>query len=96
MAVATEQLKRLFGEEASTPLQVFIKDWADDPFTSTNEGEMGCGSIDPVCDAWFNREWRHVISLAGSEFNPSEAGFLAGAVTSSTRAVAAWLANYKS
>ncbi|QDY44315.1 flavin monoamine oxidase family protein [Candidatus Pantoea soli] len=96
MAAATEQLKRLFGNEASTPIQVFIKDWADDPFTSTHEDETGSGPIEPDCDAWFDSEWRHVISLAGSEFSSSEAGFLAGAVTSSTRAVMAWLANHKS
>ncbi|WP_331283455.1 flavin monoamine oxidase family protein [Pantoea sp. LMR881] len=91
MTAATEQLKRLFGEEASTPLQVFIKDWAEDLFTSTADDELGSGPIEAGNDEWFNSEWRHYISLAGSEFSQTEPGFLAGAVASSGRAVTEYL-----
>lgn len=86
-SASTEQLKRLFGDQASAPLQVFIKDWAEDPFTSTSEDETGSGPIEAGCDNWFDSEWRHVISLAGSEFSQTEPGFLSGAVASSLHAV---------
>ena len=96
MSASTDQLKRLFGEQASVPLQVFIKDWAEDPFTSTSEDETGSGPIDAGCGDWFDSEWRHVISLAGSEFSQTEPGFLAGAVASSAHAVAALLSKRQS
>lgn len=96
MSASTDQLKRLFGEQATTPLQVFIKDWAEDPFTSTSEDETGNGPIEPECDAWFNSEWSHYISLAGSEFSQTEPGFLSGAVASSMRAVTELLSKRRS
>ena len=96
MSASTEQLKRLFGDKASTPLQAFIKDWAEDPFTSTSEDETGSGPIEAGCDEWFDSVWRHVISLAGSEFSQTEPGFLSGAVASSLHAVTALLNKRKS
>lgn len=96
MSASTEQLKRLFGEQASLPLAVFIKDWAEDPCTSTGEDETGSEPIEAGCGDWFDSEWRHVISLAGSEFSQTEPGFLSGAVASSLQAVTALLSKHQS
>jgi len=77
-------------------LHVFIKDWADDPFTSTSEDETGSGPIEAGCGDWFDSGWRHVISLTGSEFSQTEPGFLSGAVASSLHAVTALLSKGES
>lgn len=87
LTAATQQLKLLFGNEAASPRHVFIKDWAEDSFTATSDDWVGGGVIETGSDAWLNSEWRHFISLAGSEVSRTEPGFLAGAITSSTHAV---------
>lgn len=75
------QLGRLFGPKALTPVAETIKDWANDPFTSTNDDLFGAQHLDkyPECivraGPWTNR----LVGI-GSEWSPMYPGYLAGAV----------------
>lgn len=76
-----EQLKRLFGEEAATPIEDFIYDWAKDPFTATDD--------DQVSQGWHGRHelsrspnstWHETLQLIGSEVGGDQAGYMEGAL----------------
>ncbi|WP_417428797.1 flavin monoamine oxidase family protein [Kiloniella sp.] len=78
-----EQIQRLFGPEAPTPLEITIKDWAQDPFTATIE------DIEPLQSHPQYRHpesmqniWQGQIEFIGSELASSEGGYLEGALIS--------------
>lgn len=89
MAVA--QLTRLFGELASTPVDVYMKDWAFDPYTSTDyDQEMlmfhPANNIVSVTE----KSWHQQLIWSGSEsadFRQHNNGFLEGALEASLRTV---------
>jgi monoamine oxidase len=82
-----DQLARLFGRQAETPVATLYKDWAGDPLTATAGDIISTGH--PVAAAtWVPQPWSTRLVLAGSETSPNEAGYLAGAVEASGRAAA--------
>lgn len=90
-SAAIQQLTRLFGEAASEPLGVYLKDWAKDDLTATELDQKMMTShpsndIEQVTEAsWDNRLiWSGSETAAnGSRFN----GYLEGALEASSRTV---------
>ena len=85
------QFTRIFGPEAQQPTATLLKDWAADPLTATPMDRSAGGHDIPDSAPWVIGEWQQRLTLAGSETSPSEAGYLAGAVTAARLAVAATL-----
>jgi monoamine oxidase len=83
-----QQLTRLFGAEAAAPRATLCKDWAADPLTATPADEAAAGHPPSLRHGWVDGPWQARLTLAGSETSTSEAGYLAGAVEASSRAVA--------
>lgn len=81
------QLARLFGPEAASPQATLLKDWAADPLTATTEDVTATAHLPGAERAWVAGPWQERLQLAGSEVSATEAGFLAGAVEASARAV---------
>ncbi len=91
-AAAIEQLARLFGSQARSPLEVTIKDWARDPRTATPldqdiPNHHAFGTMTDMAEP----EWDGKIIWSGSETADGPyvhfAGYLEGAVASSVRTV---------
>ncbi|WP_286208810.1 FAD-dependent oxidoreductase [Azospirillum sp. A1-3] len=82
------QFARLFGPEAAHPRATLWKDWAADPLTATAADPSSAGHPAPA-ESWVDGPWQDQLILAGSEVSPQEAGYLAGAVEASERAVQA-------
>lgn len=82
---AIAQLVRLFGQDAATPDDVFIKDWSTDPATAT-ESDLTPPSEHPSYTALPTT--RRLI-FAGSEMSPDNGGFLEGALAAAEAAHAA-------
>ena len=82
------QLGRLFGPAAETPLAVFVADWAQGPFTSTDADSAapdghpryglprGLGTI-----------WNERLAFAGTEMAAEFGGYLEGALEAACAAV---------
>jgi len=75
------QLTRLFGSKATTPKQLFLKDWAFDPYTST-EADLAPMYAHPtygyphhMTDLWDNQ-----LRFSGSEVAPEFGGYIEGAL----------------
>jgi len=89
-SAAIEQLVRLFGEQAATPLGVYYKDWAQDTLTATVlDQEMltshPTNDIEHVCEAgWDNRLIWSGTETSMGRFN----GYLEGALEASAKTVA--------
>ncbi len=87
-AAVLEQLQRLFGHDAATPLQTFYKDWADDPFIATSDDETApsshpaYGAHTALPGRWKDRLW-----LAGTESAREHGGYLEGALEAAELAV---------
>ena len=82
---AIAQLVRLFGQEAATPDDVFIKDWGMDPETAT-KADLRPPSAHPTYTAV--SPTRRLI-FAGTEASHDNGGFLEGALASAEAAHAA-------
>jgi len=91
-AAAIEQLARLFGSQARSPLEVTIKDWARDPRTATQldqdlSNHHAFGTMTDRAEP----EWDGKIIWSGSETAGDQyvhvAGYLEGAVAASVRTV---------
>ena len=80
------QFVRIFGPEAATPTATVLQDWAADPLTATAADALS-SSHPASAPAWVHAPWDDRLILAGSEVSPQEAGYLAGAVEASRRAV---------
>lgn len=86
---ALEQLVRLFGPEAGTPLAVHLQDWFTESATATPadavrpRGHPTYGPpFDPVC-------WEGRLILSGTEFAPELGGYLEGALAAAEAALRA-------
>ena len=92
VAACVAQLTSLFGSEAERPRATLFKDWAVDPFTSTDMDRIAIGH--PMVDRhpWVGKEWRDRILLAGSETSDHAPGYLAGAVDAAERTAATVIA----
>ena len=87
------QLLRLFGEQATSPVEVLVKDWSDDEFTATQADHAPLTShpmygLTPAERAL----WEGRILLAGSESAEQNGGYLEGALEAATD-VLKWLAD---
>lgn len=82
---AIAQLARLFGQDAATPDDVFVKDWSVDPATAT-KADLTPPSEHPNYIAL--PPTRRVI-FAGTEMSPDNGGFLEGALATAEAAHAA-------
>ncbi len=76
-----EQLIRLFGPKAAGPVQLYVKDWALDPYTSTEADKAPLyahptyGLPFPLSDLWNNR-----LHFSGTEVAPAFGGYIEGAL----------------
>lgn len=82
---AIAQLVRLFGQDAATPDDVFIKDWSMDPVTAT-KADLTPPSDHPTYNAL--PPTRRLI-FAGTETSRDNGGFLEGALAAAEAAHAA-------
>jgi monoamine oxidase len=82
---AIDQLARLFGQDAATPDDVFIKDWSMDPATAT-KADLAPPSDHPTYSAL--PPTRRLI-FAGTEMSHDNGGFLEGALAAAEAAHAA-------
>lgn len=82
---AISQLVRLFGQDAATPDDVFIKDWSMDPATAT-KADLTPPSDHPTYSA--SPPTRRLI-FAGTEMSHDNGGFLEGALAAAEAAHAA-------
>ncbi len=76
-----EQLVRLFGEKARTPLEIIIKDWAFEPQTATlrDHAPLGHHPNYGLPDV-LNNLWDGNIILSSTEAAPHYGGYLEGAL----------------
>ncbi len=84
------QLVRMFGVEAATPRAEFIKDWADEPYTST-EADLQAASHhtqSPPTGA-ASGPWQGRLTGIASEWSPQFPGYVAGAIEAAGLAVRA-------
>jgi monoamine oxidase len=75
---AIAQLARLFGADATEPLDVLIKDWSEDPETAT-ERDLTPPREHPIYNA---QAATQRLIWAGSETAPMNGGYLEGALES--------------
>ncbi len=91
LSAATEQLVRLFGDEAAQPFAQLHKDWAAERYTATpDDFDMGAAhsftSLEPTSET----TWGHRLLWSGSETAGAEErnnGYLEGALQASERTV---------
>jgi monoamine oxidase len=75
------QLIRLFGPKAAEPRQLYVKDWAFDPFTATDADKAALyahptyGLPQAMTALWDDR-----LHFAGSEVAPAFGGYIEGAL----------------
>lgn len=88
-AMSIAQLVRLFGDDASTPTAVYLKDWAQDRFTATDQ-DQEIQRFHPANDIVSELEsaWNQQLIWSGSESaapHLGNNGFLEGALEASMR-----------
>lgn len=77
----TAQLDRLFGAPAAQPIQLYVKDWADDPHTATEADKAPLyahpdyGLPQPMAGLWDKR-----LHFSGSEVALQFGGYIEGAL----------------
>ena len=86
-----KQLVRLFGEVAATPVDIFIKDWAFDAYTSTSQDRQQM-MFHPSnnLETTLESEWDNRLIFSGTEtacLGERNNGYLEGALESSERTV---------
>lgn len=87
LGLVLEQLIRLFGEQAGSPISLLYKDWSDDPHTAVKEDAeplMNFPEYGPLGHAGV---WERKILFAGTETAAESGGHLEGALQSAERAV---------
>ena len=77
----TEQLIRLFGPKAGAPTQLYVKDWAFDPYTST-EADLAPLYAHPTytMPSSLTQLWGTHLHFSGTEVAPEFGGYLEGAL----------------
>ncbi len=75
------QLSRLFGPQAAEPKQLYIKDWASDPYTSTeaDKAPLYAHPTYGLPHAMTNL-WKNKLHFAGTEVAPIFGGYIEGAL----------------
>lgn len=82
------QLGRLFGADALTPKQDWLKDWSQDGFIATSSDVSGTGehATAPTATAKTGA-WAGRITGIASEWSPEFPGYVAGAIDAVARAL---------
>lgn len=84
-----DQFTGLFGPAAAHPTDLFLSDWAEEPFTATPlddkapEGHPAYGTPMALRDLWDGR-----VILSSTEMAPSFGGFLEGALEAAEQSMA--------
>lgn len=87
-----EQLTRLFGAQAQSPVADFIKDWSQDRFTATTiDAQSGGQHPHPPAATATTGVWQDNLIGIGSEWSRQFPGYVAGAVEAASVAVHALL-----
>lgn len=87
-----EQLARLFGPQAKTPVADFFKDWSQDAFTATNiDVQNGGKHPHPPAAKATTSVWQDNMIGIGSEWSRQFPGYVAGAVEAASLGVHALL-----
>ncbi|SUD90804.1 flavin monoamine oxidase family protein [Psychrobacter phenylpyruvicus] len=87
-----EQLTRLFGAQAQSPVADFIKDWSQDTFTATTiDAQSGGQHPHPPAATATTGVWQDNLIGIGSEWSRQFPGYVAGAVEAASVAVHALL-----
>lgn len=81
-AAVLAQLERLFGPEAATPDEVFLKDWSSDPATATAADQKPLTGHPTYCALTATDR----LTFAGTEVASTDGGFLEGALAASEAA----------
>lgn len=88
---AKAQLTRLFGRQAAKPLDLWLKDWAFDPLTATEDDRDGQHvHAAPWSSAMAEAAWQGRLLWSGAETaheGPRNNGYLEGALEASERTV---------
>ena len=75
------QLQRCFGDQAPAPTHIEMKDWAFEPFTTTEADRTGSGAHPPVLSKIVRQSHgNESLWFAGSETSASGAGLIEGAL----------------
>ena len=82
------QLVRLFGAQAEIPNREYLKDWAQEPFTSTaaDASSDGQHAAAPTSKAT-SGVWENCLTGIGSEWSMQFPGYLAGAIDAANKGV---------
>lgn len=87
-----EQLVRLFGNQAKTPMADFFKDWSQDAFTATSiDVQSGGQHPHPPASKATTGVWQDNLIGIGSEWSHQFPGYVAGAVEAASLGVQALL-----
>lgn len=88
-----QQLARIFGPQAASPVAEFIQDWALDEYTATASDlyAMSQHATAPTAGVQTGL-WQHRITGIASEWSSSYPGYVAGAIEAAANGVNAWLA----
>ncbi|URX63704.1 FAD-dependent oxidoreductase [Luteibacter anthropi] len=82
------ELARLFGEQAAKPRAEYLKDWACDALTATEDDQMATGHHEPaVSISRVDAPWHAVMAGIASEWSPSMPGYIAGAIEAADHGV---------
>ncbi|KIN67072.1 Amine oxidase [Sulfitobacter donghicola DSW-25 = KCTC 12864 = JCM 14565] len=86
----TEQFVRLFGAQAANPKQLYIKDWAFDPYTATSADHAPLYAHPTYSmPANLSNLWGGQLQISGTEVAPHFGGFLEGALEAAENTLAA-------
>lgn len=82
------QLFRLFGEEAGTPLEDWVHDWAAEPFTATGDDQTPprMHSLHDLGQS-IDGSWADRLALIGSEAGGEQGGYMEGALLAADVAI---------
>ncbi len=84
------QLGRLFGPQATAPMQLIVKDWARDPFTATQADQAPLYAHPTYyLPSAMTRLWDGRLHFAGTEVAPQFGGYLEGALEAADHVFAA-------
>ncbi len=90
---AIDQLCRLFGTQAKTPIRSVIQDWTQEPCTATALDQQPLYHHPNYESPTVPTAWQGHLWLAGTEFAPISGGFLEGALESAELAAEELLRN---
>ena len=85
-----DQLNRLFGPQAATPVQIQIKDWASDRFTATPDDAEPLFEHPDYGHRYLELDyWNDKLFFSGSETSRQAGGYMEGALQSAERVLKA-------